>query len=75
MNSKPEVSCNSQNYVKWNEAFVRHFFNEGNFGKEVILYNERTSINRLNGVNTEGIEFQPNFILTRYLSDFDHESV
>jgi DEAD/DEAH box helicase domain-containing protein len=38
-------------------------------------WDERTNISSLSGVNTDGIEFQPNFILTRYLSDFDHESV
>lgn len=59
--------------------------NNGNYFEGVALkdfipssstnWNERTFINRLNGVNTDGIEFQPNFILTRYLSDFDRESV
>lgn len=58
--------------------------NNGNYFEGVALKNfrpngtnwdERTSINSLSGVNTEGIEFHPNFILTRYLSDYDHESV
>ena len=59
--------------------------NNGNYFEGVALndfipsgstnWNERTFINSLNGVNTEGIEFQPNFILTRYLSDFDPENV
>src|SRR5690606_3870737 len=38
-------------------------------------WDERTNISSLSGINTDGIEFQPNFILTRYLSDFDHESI
>ena len=58
--------------------------NNGNYFEGVAIndfiplgtnWNERTLISSLNGVNKEGIEFQPNFILTKYLSDYDHENV
>lgn len=33
-----EIEHKAQAYVRWNKAFLNHFFNEENVGKEVILY-------------------------------------
>ena len=38
MNVIKEIEKNAQNYVKWNNVFINHFFNKENIGKEVILY-------------------------------------
>ena len=58
--------------------------NNGNYFEGVALKDfipsgstrlEKTSISSSTGIDTEEIEFEPNFILTKYLSDFDHENV
>ncbi len=51
------------NYLQWNDAVIKHFFNEENEEKEVTLYLSRTVINEIGKNNFEETEDD-------YYSDF-----
>src|SRR5690606_20897459 len=48
------IESNSQKYVRWNKAFINHFFNEENIGKEVILYTDPDLISTIGENNNLG---------------------
>ncbi len=54
MVSIKEIEHNAQTYVRWNKAFINHFFNEENIGKEVILYADPDIITSIGENNNLG---------------------
>jgi hypothetical protein len=49
-----EIENKAQAYVRWNKAFINHFFNEENIGKEVILYADPDLISSIGENNDLG---------------------
>jgi hypothetical protein len=68
MSNLIEIEHNAQNYIKWNKALVKHFFNEKNIGKEIILYVDSDLISSIGQNNNLGS--YDDFINT-ILIDFD----